>query len=541
MSTKIISNINEWQPDKVLYLLSFFVLIYVLIANAYMIDDSYITLRTADNFLNGYGLRWNIEERVQSYTHPLWLGLIILCGSISGELHFTTMTLSLIFSLTAIIISAYTVTKNFSKENWKIIALIIFFIASKAPLDYSSSGLENPLSYLLSAVFLFFLFSESRNKIPTTIILFFITSLLFVTRYDNIIIFLPAILLSMYNERNIFSKNISLLPLAVTPAIIWLAFSIIYYGFPFPNTAYAKILSIDLSFPWKIAQGLKYFAHSLFFDFILYSIIGIGLVLAYQKRSLKALAIYIGVFLHFFYVITSAASATHMGWRFFATTLFISLVTFIYLTHFSKTIKFLLILSIIITLISPSSSIKYGTSFYRANFLNSPSSIDIKYGEHTYTTAPIFENWMKDPVEMKLAWAERGMFFKQRPEKLLVGSYPPGLPGKKRSGDAIGYFGFYSGPEKFIIDSLALTDPLLARLPPKKLESREEYKSGHFRRNIPEGYIESIEMEKNLIEDANIKNYYDRLLNITREDIWSLNRFKDIWYINTTQPILDSN
>ncbi len=41
-----------------------------------MSDDAYITLRTVDNFINGYGLTWNISERVQAYTHPLWMFLL---------------------------------------------------------------------------------------------------------------------------------------------------------------------------------------------------------------------------------------------------------------------------------------------------------------------------------------------------------------------------------------------------------------------------------------------------------------------------------
>jgi hypothetical protein len=42
-------------------------LLYVLVVNAWVVDDAYITFRTIDNFLNGYGLRWNVAERVQSH------------------------------------------------------------------------------------------------------------------------------------------------------------------------------------------------------------------------------------------------------------------------------------------------------------------------------------------------------------------------------------------------------------------------------------------------------------------------------------------
>ena len=47
---------------------------FVLVNTAWLSEDIYITLRVVDNFVNGYGLTWNVAERVQAYTHPLWLG-----------------------------------------------------------------------------------------------------------------------------------------------------------------------------------------------------------------------------------------------------------------------------------------------------------------------------------------------------------------------------------------------------------------------------------------------------------------------------------
>ena len=52
----------------VVALLAMFVV--VLIRTAWLSDDSFINFRTIDNFLHGYGLRWNVAERVQSFTDP---------------------------------------------------------------------------------------------------------------------------------------------------------------------------------------------------------------------------------------------------------------------------------------------------------------------------------------------------------------------------------------------------------------------------------------------------------------------------------------
>jgi hypothetical protein len=68
--------------------------IIVLISSAWLSEDAYITLRTIDNVWNGYGLRWNAMQRVQAYTHPLWMMLIAAAYGLTRETFLTTLALS---------------------------------------------------------------------------------------------------------------------------------------------------------------------------------------------------------------------------------------------------------------------------------------------------------------------------------------------------------------------------------------------------------------------------------------------------------------
>ena len=63
--------------------------------SAWVCDDAYITLRTVHNFVSGEGLRWNVAERVQSYTHPLWMFVLSAVYALTGEPYFTTIFTSL--------------------------------------------------------------------------------------------------------------------------------------------------------------------------------------------------------------------------------------------------------------------------------------------------------------------------------------------------------------------------------------------------------------------------------------------------------------
>ena len=74
----------------------------LLLRTAWMCDDAYITLRTVDNFVEGYGLRWNVAERVQAFTHPLWLLLLSVPYYFTREGYLTPLAVSVLLSLSAV-------------------------------------------------------------------------------------------------------------------------------------------------------------------------------------------------------------------------------------------------------------------------------------------------------------------------------------------------------------------------------------------------------------------------------------------------------
>ena len=72
----------------------------VLVRTAWICDDAYISLRTLDNFVHGFGLRWNVAERVQTFTHPLWLFLLTIPYFLTREAYYTSILLCLAASRT---------------------------------------------------------------------------------------------------------------------------------------------------------------------------------------------------------------------------------------------------------------------------------------------------------------------------------------------------------------------------------------------------------------------------------------------------------
>ena len=121
---------------------------YVFLANAWVGEDAHITFRVVWNFLHGYGLTFNPDERVQAVTHPLWTLVLAAAYPVAGEFFFTSLFLSWAFCLAAIVVVA-----RWARTLPRAAVAVAWLLSSKAFVDYTSSGLEYPLSYLLLTLF----------------------------------------------------------------------------------------------------------------------------------------------------------------------------------------------------------------------------------------------------------------------------------------------------------------------------------------------------------------------------------------------------
>lgn len=139
----------EFVPKQGLYLLWLLPFGIVLFWTCWLSDDAFVTFRTINNFLQGYGLRFNVAERVQAYTHPLWALYLVPFGMVFQDFFSAGNAAALLTSL----ITAYIFCRVFVTDAISAALLMALLLASDALISYSTSGLENPLSHLLVLVF----------------------------------------------------------------------------------------------------------------------------------------------------------------------------------------------------------------------------------------------------------------------------------------------------------------------------------------------------------------------------------------------------
>ena len=88
----------------------------------------------------------------------------------------------------------------------------------------------------------------------------------------------------------------------------------------------------------------------------------------------------------------------------------------------------------------------------------------------------------------------------------------------------------YTNSDIYLNDTYCLGDPLLSKLPAVYNPS---WRVGHLKRVCPEEYRYSVEEDKNLISDPDLREYYDKILLITRGDLFSTERLKAVMDLNT--------
>ena len=505
----------------------------MILVNGWVCDDAYITFRVVDNLVNGYGLRWNIDERVQTFTNPLWLFLHVPFYALTENIYLTTIALSFLCSVGAVLLLLRTALHPLGIG--AIILVLLPLLLSDAFFDYTSSGLENPLSFLLFAGFGFVLMRcdlharQWRN-------LCLIASFAAINRLDSVLFYLPVLTaLWIVLRAEIRIRHVAL---ASVPLLSWLLFSLFYFGFLFPNTKYAK-LNTAVDMQSYLTQGFVYITDALYNDTISVVLIlaaiatALCLLIGGGKQSASAdstaqrphanmslMCIGLGILLYVLYIIS--VGGDFMRVRFLSIPVFASVwLIYVSLSFFDRAhIRWLMAF---IVMLAP---------FELLN-LEVQLAAYVKDQKRMYETHFRFMDFNKDD-----AWLRVRSHYQDHPYLKEHGGY---LQQHNRQTEAlivrgaIGIYGFYAGPNVTIIDNYALSDPLLARLPWRPREKERHYPGlpiGHFPRGKPLGYIQTRLGDTSHELHPELAYYYDKLRFITAGDLWSWGRLKAIAAFN---------
>ncbi len=485
-----------------------FVALFALavLRRAWMCDDAFITMRAVDNLVEGRGFVFNVGERVLGFTNPLWALVVAAVYQIIRNPYLTPVILGVLFSAaTATLLVMHAATDK------RIAALVLVALCfSRAFVDFSTSGLENPLSHLLLvAFFLAFL----RPKGAWLLRLSSLAALAIVNRPDLVVLVAPALLFAWLRMRRAGASKSILIGLL--PAMAWFGFALVYYGFPLPNTVYAKLNS---SIPQQelAQQGLAYLVDTVINDPLTAIILVVALaVLVAQSRGDKAASIVLlSLLLELTYLVVIGGD--FMSGRFLTPSVAVSAVV---LTHYGQRLlndQYRLwvaaasVMGIVLSL---------SFSPFRDDSLREKREIPLNrivnerawYQEHLsllVNLRPV--TWRTDGLYLD-GWHVR----EQHQRVTVFGN--------------IGMYSWGAGPEVHVVDNQALTDPLLARIP---FSYSSDWRTGHLGREVPSGYVETIEQGRNRLTDPCLARYYTELSQIIHGPLFTWARWKAIAALN---------
>lgn len=511
----------KYEKKSILILLiSFAIAIFIFLKNAWVSEDAYILFRSIEQFMAGNGPVWNPHERVQVFTSPLWYFVLIFIRLFSRDPYLNVIITSFILWLSSIV-----VLKKIFKNNNILLISILLLSGSSAFFDFTSSGLENGLAYLLISLYFlnytgFFGYGSTDKKVkPGSRMKFtlLLAGLILCVRHDLALLILPPTIYVVFENFKIFSKKqwFFWVTITLSPFILYTLFSLIYFGSPFPNTAYAKInIGIDKVELFK--QGINYLGSSLRYDIITAEVIIGAVLLSFSASGDNYLKYFsYGIILYVLYVISIGGD--FMQGRFLSYSYLISTISLLIKFYKVHSIKSSLAIYTVICLY---------LFFYPHTPFNSPlnySSRRISLGiaderGYYFDDLSLYKYVLRDQEKEVFPdhpWALEGFEFKESDDKITIK-------------ENVGLFGYYSGTEKIIIDPSAITDPFLARLPVTGW-----WRIGHFRREVPDGYITSIADSTEAIDDPNINEFYKKVKILTQDnDLYSPQRLKTILLFN---------
>lgn len=207
-------------------------------------EDAFISFRYAENLVNGHGLVYNPGERVEGYTNFLWV-LIIAAGlKIECDPVWLVRLLGSLFSA-ALAVAVYATARRLPRRSARqeprgLLALLVFSFAPYMAVE-AVEGLET--LFFSFCLFLGVALSlEKRKGFPWASLFLVLAAL---TRPEGVLIaalvYAGAAAWRIKNRLPLLSAGDlagpALFLACYAPYWIW-RFS--YYGYPFPNSFYAK-------------------------------------------------------------------------------------------------------------------------------------------------------------------------------------------------------------------------------------------------------------------------------------------------------------
>lgn len=492
-------------------------------------DDAYQGYIQVVNLVEHGVFGYNAIERVNTSTCILFELLMVPLYALTRNLFVSAFVVNIVTTFVAIYVLLYKLCDTKTKIVFSGCSLLIsyYFIC------FCSSGLENSLIFMFSALFLYKYMKTDVYSHKDLIYLALLDSCLLLTRLDMaVMFFVPTAYIYLFKrEDKSIIKMIRDGMIGLSPLFLWLLFSLWYYGVPFPTTFYAK-LNTGISPIYYYMSGCLYLIVNVFVDILFSFILIFTAYRSFKFGNVKHKLIVMSFILRVFYLISIGGD--FMYGRMLTDIYFMSICVYSLIkdTLLIDTYKRKILVGFLVFMFAISTCVSSVSEFVFSK--NIHGNLFVMNEREFYNPLLSIQAKLYLPLVHRLSIIP----------SLRYSLEPVLLEEPRASIDSCEYDGYicrlFHGlmkvdyMDKYIVDESALGDMFLAQLPLVDVDMKS-WRVGHNFRQLPPGYRETVMYVENRLEDENLHEYYDIVCELTRGNLFSKDRLIVIWKFNTGQ------
>ena len=287
-----------------------------LLKGAWLSDDYFITLRQVEQLFAGHGIRFNLYERSFLSTSVAYFFILLPLRFITSD----PFVIHAIFALTCNAILLWLLWKLARGSVWVWLLGLGLLFASKAHFDYSWFGQENPLGHALVAalvlVWLRMYPGLNAGRPPTPSCWRCFVALIAIAplyRHDFVLLAWPLAAWALWDNRTRlgWAGLVQAVGWMLAPLLVWTLFSLVYFGFPLPASAYNK-LPDSYGLAHRLASAWDYYRFSLHKDGVMLAVLLGSQLLWFGRAPARVIAAAIALVLIYIILV----GGDYMGGRF---------------------------------------------------------------------------------------------------------------------------------------------------------------------------------------------------------------------------------
>jgi arabinofuranosyltransferase len=229
----------------------------------FLCDDAFISFRYAENFSEGHGLRYNIDENppVEGYSNFLWVLILTILMKFGASLLVASRAVSIVCGVILLGMVYRTCRRTLSLDRLQSFMGTLACAILPPFAVWSTGGLETML-FSLCFFLLFMVLLNARESFPLRRAAA-LGLLLMISRPEGIgySVLLAAIAAVYYRHSGrpaAWRRGIGTYGIVLAAGVVILTlFRLIYFHAPLPNTFYAKV-GFDMN---QLVRGLYYVVH----------------------------------------------------------------------------------------------------------------------------------------------------------------------------------------------------------------------------------------------------------------------------------------